>query len=196
MKPTLLSRGIKSAVLAAFDLRGYRLENANHPSVDKCVILGAPHTSNWDFVFFLGVASRMGISPVFMGKHTLFKGAQARFMRDMGGIPVDQSKRGRYVEQVVAEFARRDELALVIAPEGSRGSEGEWRSGFYNIASAAGVPIVPAWVDQNRRLGGVGEALWPSGDYKADLGKLAAFYRSVRPDCKRFERLAAIAAKP
>ena len=101
----------------------------------------------------------MGIQPAFMGKHTLFRGAQARFIWDMGGIPVDRKKRANYVAQVVAEFAHRDELALVMAPEGSRGSQGEWRSGFYNIAMGAGVPIVPAWVDQERRRGGVREPL-------------------------------------
>lgn len=110
-------------------------------------------------------------------------------MRDMGGIPVDRSRRKNYVEQVVAEFDRSEDLALVIAPEGSRGSKGEWRSGFYHIAMGAGVPIVPAWVNQRERCGGVGDTLWPSGDYISDLGKLAAFYRAKRPDCDRFQNL-------
>ena len=194
MKPSFLSRAVKSAVLAAYVSRGYKVEDAHHPGVDKCIILGAPHTSNWDFVFFLGLAERMGIRPAFMGKDTLFKGALARFMRDMGGIPVDRSRRGKYVDQVIAEFDRSEELALVIAPEGSRGSEGEWRSGFYHIAHGAGIPIVPAWVDQARRRGGVGKPLWPSGDYRSDLLKLAEFYRTKRPDCARFDKLARIAA--
>jgi len=185
---TLLSRLVRRAVLGLYRWKGWRIEG-RHPGIDKFVITGAPHTSNWDFVFFLGATNALGIRPSFMGKHTLFKGPLARFMRDMGGISVDRSKRANYVEQVVAEFDRRDDLALVIAPEGSRGSDGAWRSGFYHIALGAGVPIVPAWVDHATMRGGLGEPIWPSGDYRADLLRIAEFYRSKRPDCARFDRM-------
>jgi 1-acyl-sn-glycerol-3-phosphate acyltransferase len=114
----------------------------------------------------------------------------------MGGVPVDRSKRGsHYVEQVARAFAEADELALVVAPEGSRKSEGHWRSGFWHIARAAGVAIVPAWVNNQTMRGGLGPAIWPSDDLAADLGKLAAFYRSVRPDCARFDKLAEAAER-
>jgi len=111
------------------------------------------------------------------------------FMLDMGGIPVDRTRRANYVEQVAEAFAEADDLALVIAPEGSRTFKGSWRTGFYHIAMAAGVPIVPAWVNHKTMRGGVGKPLFPTGDYQADLAKLAAFYREKRPDCDRFVAL-------
>ena len=191
----LLSRLVRRLLIALYRWRGWRLEG-KPPVVDKFVITGAPHTSNWDFVFFLGATHELGIEPGFIGKHTLFKWPIGRFMRDMGGISVDRSKRrSNYVEQVAAEFARRDKLALVVAPEGSRRSDGHWRTGFWHIARAAGVPIVPAWVDNARMIGGIGPPIWPSDDLAADLGKLAAFYRAKLPDCTRFKRLAEAAAR-
>lgn len=183
---TLLSRLVRRLVIALYRWKGWRIEGT-HPGVDKCVLLGAPHTSNWDFVFFIGATHELGIRPSFMGKHTLFKWPMTRFMKDMGGVSVDRRKRGsNYVEQVAEEFARRDELALVIAPEGTRNSSGAWRSGFWHIARAAGVPLVPAWVNNETMRGGVGEPIWPTDDYEADLARIAAFYRSKRPDCERF----------
>lgn len=189
-RPGFLSRIAHRVLVALYRRRGYRIEGSA-PAVAKCVVLGAPHTSNWDFVFVLGAVETLGMRPAFIGKHTLFRWPMTRFMYDMGGVSVDRSRRNaNYVSQVADAFARADQLALVIAPEGSRTSHGEWRSGFWHIARAAGVPIVPAWVDQDGRRGGIGEALWPSDNFASDLAKLAAFYRSKRPDCARFERLA------
>ena len=120
-----------------------------------------------------------------MGKTSLFRWPLKRFMFDMGGVPVDRSARGNYVEAMAAAFAQAKaagrELALVIAPDGSRSSKPGWRSGFYHIALAAGVPIVPAWVDYARKTGGLGPALMPTGDYAADLARIAAFYRAMMP---------------
>lgn len=180
-RPTLLSHVVKALLLALYRWKAWDLTEL-HPVPRKCVILGAPHTSNWDFVFFLGATAQLGIKPGFMGKLSLFKWPMTRFMRDMGGVPVDRSKRANYVDQVVAAFNRRDELALVIAPEGTRGTISAWRSGFYHIAHGAGVPIVPAWVDNAAMTGGIGPAIQPSGDFAADLRRIAAFYRSVMPD--------------
>jgi len=153
------------------------------------VLVGAPHTSNWDFAVFLGATEDLGIRPSYLGKHSLFRWPLNRFMLDMGGIPVDRSKSANYVEQVVAEFGRRDELALVIAPEGTRYSDGRWKSGFYHIAVGAGVPIVLAWLDRSKRRAGIGPAIWPSGDYRADIRKIAEYYRSVWPEQPRFREI-------
>ena len=153
------------------------------------MLVGAPHTSNWDFAVFVGAVDELGIRPSYLGKHSLFRWPLKRFMLDMGGIPVDRSKSANYVDQVVAEFARRDELALVIAPEGTRDSDGHWKSGFYHIAMGAGVPIVPAWIDRERRRGALGPVIWPSGDYRADLERIAKFYREAWPEQLRFREI-------
>ena len=112
-------------------------------------------------------------------------------MLDMGGIPIDRTKRSNVVEQVAAEFERRDRLALVIAAEGTRRTDGSWKSGFYNIARAANVPIVPAWVCNERMVLGFGEPIWPTGDYGQDLLKIARFMRSKLPEYERFKVLEA-----
>lgn len=187
-RPALSSRMVQRILLGLYRWKGWKIEG-RRPDCDKFIILGAPHTSNWDFVFFLGAANQLGIKPSFMGKTSLFKWPMTNFMLDMGGVPVDRTKRGKYVEQVAAAFEASDELALVIAPEGSRTFKGAWRTGFYHIAMAAGVPIVPAWVNNKTMRGGMGEAMMPTGDYRADLAHLAAFYREKRPDCDRFVAL-------
>jgi 1-acyl-sn-glycerol-3-phosphate acyltransferase len=187
-KRSILSRIVRRIILAIYRWRGWTLDG-HLPDIPKFVIAGAPHTSNWDFVFFTGATAAEGIEPAFMGKHTLFKGVMRNFMLDMGGIPIDRTQRANVVEQVADEFARRDRLALVIAAEGTRSSRGEWKSGFYNIARAANVPIVPAWVCNTRRIVGFGPAIIPSANYGETLLEIARFMRAKLPEFERFKVL-------
>lgn len=189
-KPTLLSRIVWRVLRWLYQSQNFKLEN-HPPKLKKFILVGAPHTSNWDFVYFAGAVQEVGIKPSFIGKHTLFKWPMTRFMFDMGGMPVDRSAPRGYVNAVADRIAEADEIALVIAPEGSRTTDGRWRSGFYHIAQAAGVPIVPAWVNHETKGAGFGEAIMPSGDFNGDLAKIAEFYKSCRPDCGRFDVLAA-----
>lgn len=186
---TLLSRLVNRIILFIYRWKGWRIEGALPKNIKKYVIAGAPHTSNWDFVFFSGATKHEQVQPNFMGKHTLFQGMMKNFMLDMGGISVDRTKRADTVEQMRSEFEKREELALVIAVEGTRTSDGKWKSGFYNIAKAAGVPIVPAYADNENMIIGFGEPLFPSGNYGEDLLKLAEWFRSKLPDCDRFKVL-------
>lgn len=188
---TLLSRIVNRVILFIYRWKGWKIEGSLPRNLKKYVIAGAPHTSNWDFVFFAGATKHEAVQPNFMGKHTLFQGMMTNFMLDMGGIPVDRSKKANTVEQMKAEFERREELALVIAVEGTRSSDGKWKSGFYNIARAAGVPIVPAYADNEKMVIGFGEPLFPSGNYGEDLLKLAQWFRSKLPDYERFKVLEA-----
>ncbi len=187
-RPTLLSRLVRRFVLWLYRRWRFTLEGGP-PGAPRCVILGAPHTSNWDFVFFLGTTHAFGVAPSFMGKKSLFRWPLRRFMFDMGGVPVDRSKRGNYVAEMKAEFSRREEMRLVIAPEGTRGHVNRWRSGFYHIALAADVPIVCGWVDYPTRRGGMGPEIRPTGDFAADLKRIAEFYRSVMPDHPKLQVL-------
>ncbi len=155
------------------------------PPMRKAVLIGAPHTSNWDFVVFLGVTHAFGIGPRFMGKSSLFRWPLTRFMRDMGGAPVDRSASRNAVEQTIEAFAAHDDFHLVIAPEGTRGGANAWKTGFYHIALGAGVPIVPGHIDYDKRVAGLGDPIIPTGDYAADMARIAAFYAghgvTVRP---------------
>ena len=179
-KPSLLSRLVRGLLLWLYRTRGWKLAGSA-PASPRCVIIGAPHTSNWDFVFFVGTTHAFGLEPRFMGKASLFRWPLRRFMFDMGGVPVERATKGNYARSMIAAFAANAKFALVIAPEGTRSAVPKWRSGFYHIALGANVPIVCAWVDNETMRGGMGPEIMPSGDFAADMAKIAAFYRGVMP---------------
>jgi len=156
------------------------LHFAGLPSLQGMFVV-YPHTSNWDFVYFLGATDALNLNLSFMGKVSLFRWPFARLMRDLGGVPVDRSRSGDTVQAMADEFARRDEFMLTIAPEGTRGKAAQWKTGFYNIALRAGVPIVPAMMDYRLKIVALGPAILPSGDYGKDMAHLAAFYRDCTP---------------
>lgn len=194
-KRSILSRIVRRIILAIWYVQRWKVVDPLPRHLKKFVIAGAPHTTNWDFVFFTGATHEEGIRPNFMGKHTLFQWPMTRFMLDMGGIPVDRRSRLNATEQIAAEFERRDELALVIACEGTRKTDGTWKSGFYHIARAANVPIVPAFADNVRKIISFGEPLVPSGNYGEDLLKIAQWFRTRLPDYERFKVLEAQALR-
>ncbi|MEE9433162.1 MAG: lysophospholipid acyltransferase family protein [Sphingorhabdus sp.] len=179
-RPSPLSRFVRWLVLRAYKRYGWRAVG-EIPEPRRFVIVAAPHTSNWDFPNFLGLAGDLGIRPHFMAKQALFRWPWRRFMLDMGGVPIDRSSANNVVDQMVAEFSRRDEFMLTIAPEGTRGAVSRWRTGFYQIAVAAKVPMVMGMMDYEKKSGGLGPAIMPTGDYQADMKKIMEVYRSVVP---------------
>lgn len=179
-RPGLLSRIAKAAIVALFKMSGWRAAGRLPPG-GKYVLAGASHTSNWDFVVFLGVVEAMGIRPHYMGKHSLFRWPVRRFMLDMGGIPVDRGKRADRVKQIAAQFDAHDNFALVVAIEGTRSPTRDWKSGFYRIAIEAGVPIVCVGPDYEHKLGIIGPTIVPTGDYEKDMEPAFAFFKSLMP---------------
>lgn len=176
----LASRIMKAALLGLYRRNGWRAEGTP-PDPRRCVIIAAPHTSNWDFLYYLGLTQDLGIHAHFMAKKELFRWPMGNFLREMGGIEVDRTKSGNYVQAMIDEFARRDEFMLTIAPEGTRGSVRQWRTGFYHIALGAGVPMVCGLMDYRRKVGGLGPAIMPTGDYAADMQRIDAFYKQTTP---------------
>ena len=146
------------------------------PEDHRCILIGAPHTSNWDFLYLLLVSWSMGMDVKWVGKHTLFRPPFGGLMRVLGGVPVDRRARHGAVGQLADEFARRDHLILTVAPEGTRSKVPYWKSGFYEIARAAGVPIATGYLDYARKEGGIGPLVMPTGDRKADMDRLREFY--------------------
>lgn len=181
---------MRAVLLFFYHLQGWKLEGGG-PQSRRCIIIGAPHTTNWDFIFFAGATHELGLHAGFMGKDTLFRWPMGRFMREMGGVPVVRSSRQNYVEQMIEAFRTRDELMLVIAPEGTRKQARRWKSGFYHIAVGAGVPIVLGWLDYKTRRGGLGPEMMMTGDYSADMARIRAFYEERLPG---HPQLAAITA--
>jgi 1-acyl-sn-glycerol-3-phosphate acyltransferase len=163
-----------------FKRQGWRV-TGTAPDPRKFVIIAAPHTSNWDFVFFLGAADGLGLNLSFMGKSSLFRWPFEGMMREMGGIPVERGSRQNYVEQMAAEFSARDEFMLTIAPEGTRGAVRTWKTGFYRIALAAKVPMCCATMDYAKKVVDLGPAVWPTGDYEKDMLAIREHYLGCTP---------------
>ncbi|WP_286694847.1 lysophospholipid acyltransferase family protein [Spongiibacter sp. UBA1325] len=151
------------------------------PEHKKCVLIAVPHTSNWDFPTMMVIAFVLGLDVHWMGKHTLFpRGPLGAIMKWFGGIAVDRRKNHNMVEQMAEEFSQRDEMMLIITPEGTRSAVNRWKGGFYHIAQAAGVPVILGYVDSNTKTMGLGPAFFPTGGYDADLAEIANFYKGMR----------------
>jgi 1-acyl-sn-glycerol-3-phosphate acyltransferase len=156
-------------------LTGWAFEGTVPPS-RRYVLIAAPHTSNWDFVYMMAMALSLGIRLNWMGKASLFASPLGGVFRALGGIPTYGDLRANVVEQSVARFREPGDLVLAVPAEGSRRHATHWRSGFYHIARLAEVPIVLGYLDYERKRGGLGPEIRPSGDAKADMDLIRAFY--------------------
>ncbi len=159
-------------------LMGWKIEGEGH-KVPRCVVIGAPHTSNWDFVYVLAITFSLRLNAYWLGKHTLFKFPFYRIMRFLGGIPVDRSRGQGAAREALTAFANSDELRIVIPPEGTRSKVRAWKKGFYKIAEAANVPVVLGFLDFKRKVGGFGPAINLTGDMEADLARIRDFYQGM-----------------
>jgi 1-acyl-sn-glycerol-3-phosphate acyltransferase len=146
------------------------------PVPDRCVVIAAPHTSNWDFPVTMAMAEVKGVPIRWLGKAQMFNKVLGPLFRAMGGISVERESPKGLVGDLAAEFARHERLALVVPAEGTRDAVEYWKSGFYRIAQLADVPIVCAYVDKATRSGGFGPVITPSGDVRADMDLIRAFY--------------------
>jgi 1-acyl-sn-glycerol-3-phosphate acyltransferase len=172
---------VKRRFVHWFERGGWTCEGAL-PLPAKAVVMGAPHTSNWDFLVFVGAMERLEREASYIGKASLFRwGPMARFMRGLGGIPVERTVRNDLVAQVSLQLRAAERMLLVIAPEGTRHPTSHWRMGFYRIALAAGVPIVPAGPDYHRKAAVFSAPIMPTGDAEADLEPAWAFFRTLVP---------------
>jgi 1-acyl-sn-glycerol-3-phosphate acyltransferase len=160
-------------------LAGWRVDG-EFPDRPKLVAIAAPHTSNWDFIVGILVVFALGLRVRFLAKHTLFNPWLGWLMRWCGGIPVVRDTPQGAVTDAVEMIAREERILLGIAPEGTRKRGTAWRSGFYNIALAAKVPILPAAFDFGRKSLRLSPVFEPTGSYEADLATLQALYVGVR----------------
>lgn len=172
------SRGLARVFLR---LLGWQLVG-RFPDLPKMVLIGAPHTSNWDGVLGLATLMALGLRARTMIKDSAFKGPLGLLLRWFGAIPIDRHSSKGVVEQSIDAFASSPQCLLLIAPEGTRDGASEWKRGFWHIARGAGVPVLPAAIDYRAKTITFGELLESGGDYQADLSTLLAFYaRHSRP---------------
>jgi len=177
--PGIAARLVRRVLIALYRHGGWT-SVGTVPEPQRFVLIAVPHTSNWDFPNFLGVTHALGIRTHFMAKASLFRWPMGNFMRQVGGVCLDRSASKDTVQQMIGEFARRDAFVLTIAPEGTRGAVEKWRTGFYQIALGANVPIVCGFMDYPTRTSGLGPIIVPTGDFEADMAPAFAFYRTIR----------------
>lgn len=183
MKTTIFNTPIVSPLLrfisnSIMRLLGWRVDG-KLPSLPKYVLIGAPHTSNWDFVLFLGIIFHLKASASYMGKAELFRNPFGWFFYFCGGIPVDRKKSSGLVEQMVEASNKSSQFILTIAPEGTRHKVSEWKLGFYHIAKGAGIPIVMAKVDGAKKTVHVGEVFHPTENMEADVQAIQDAFKGI-----------------
>lgn len=175
--PALLSSSPGGLLSRAWlrTLGGWRYEG-ELPAPRKAVCLAVPHTANLDGLLLVLLAHSVGLEISWMVKDVWTRAPVGWLVKGVGGVGIDRSRAHGMVQQMATEFERREELYLVIPPEGTRSRVDHWKSGFYRIARAAGVPVLPGYLDYRRRVGGFGEPIALTGDVRADMDRIRAFY--------------------
>jgi len=167
-------------LLSKFTLKffGWKMET-EIPDIKKCIMIGAPHTSNYDFyvsmLFFLSIGMKIS----FLIKKEVFVFPIAGLIKKLGGIPVDRKKKNSLIEQLTELFESREKLFLLITPEGTRSRNENWKKGFYYIAKATNVPIALSYMDYKYKTLGIGPVFNASDDVEADLIKVKKYYQNI-----------------
>lgn len=173
----IINRVLRGLSVLYLKLAGWKVEGALPPQGQKCVLIAAPHTSNWDLPYTLMVAFVLRLDVVWMGKQQLFGAPFGALMRWLGGIAVQRERStGLVAASVQALHAAQRPIQLIVPPEGTRDKTRYWKTGFYYIALGAKVPIVMAYMDYERRISGLGPVFQPTGDLEADMRAIKAFY--------------------
>jgi 1-acyl-sn-glycerol-3-phosphate acyltransferase len=173
--PLRHSPALRALGRVALRLAGWRIVG-ELPSIPKFVIVVAPHTSNWDFPIGVAAMFALDLDVTWLGKDSLFRGPHARVLRWLGGRPVKRDAPEGLVAEVAAAVRDESRFILALAPEGTRRRVDQWKTGFYRIAEAAGVPIVPVWLDWQRHEIGIGHPLMPAGAMEAEVAALQSQY--------------------
>lgn len=160
-----------------FWVSGWKIANPPPKELKKCVLLAAPHTSNFDFIYGRFGATILGMKTRFLIKKEAFKGPVGWLVKQAGGIPVDRKRNNKILEHMSDLFEKNESFYLMVTPEGTRKLVKKWRKGFYAIAMEANVPIGCVYLDYRKREVGLGLVIHPSGDFEKDLAKIQAFYR-------------------
>jgi len=162
-------------------LLGWQLHGELSPQAVRCVVIAAPHTSNWDFPFTLLAAFGLGMRIRWLGKAALFRPPFGWLMRWLGGIPVHRERANNLIAaSVLALKEAPGPLQLVVAPEGTRSRAAQWKAGFHHIARGAGLPVQLSYLDWGTRTCGLGPLVEPTEDTEGDIAGIRAFYAPFR----------------
>lgn len=149
------------------------------PGIGKAVLVAAPHTSNWDFPVTVLAAWAADLKLHWLGKNGLFRWPLGWLLRGLGGVPVERSRATGLVGQLAERYAASERLIIAVPPSGTRSKRPRWKSGFYHIAREAGVHMLCAYVDYTKKQICFGPTFVPTGDVKADMDRIRAFFVGV-----------------
>ncbi|KAA3661268.1 MAG: acyltransferase [Chloroflexi bacterium] len=150
------------------------------PNLSKMVLVGAPHTSNWDFILTICTMFALGIQLNWLAKDSLFRNPFGGIFRYLGGIGVNRRVSTNLVDAVVNEFKKRESIVLAIMPEGTRSKVRRWKTGFYYMATQASVPILLITFDYGRKIMKIGPAINPTGDIETDLPHIQSYFKDIK----------------
>ena len=165
-----------------FKISGWKVIRHLPKDILKCVIIGAPHTSNWDFIYAMGALKEMNIQTRFTIKKEWFRFPFKALMTSLGALAIDRGTnpdgtRKGTVDAIVDLFNARKNLLLVITPEATRSRNDKWKTGFYHVALKANVPIALGFLDYSKKECGIDTLIYPTGNYNADMKLIMDFYK-------------------
>jgi len=152
----------------------------NFPDAKRYVVIAVPHTSNWDFPLGILYIVSSGVPFRYMGKDALFKWPHKYLFKALGGFAVDRGNKTKFTTKMADFINSQDEIALALAPEGTRSNIKYWRTGFYYIALEANIPIALAYFDYTKKEVGIGSSFMPSGDINADMQIIRDYYQNIK----------------
>ncbi len=169
----------------SLNLMGWQIDNHWDLNIDQCVMIAAPHTSNWDALYARLALKALGVNVRITIKDSYMKFPFGPFVRAMGGIGInrrpkqDGEARQSMVELMADLFKHHPKLVMLVTPEGTRAKQEKWKTGFYHVAMQAGVPIALAYMDYVQKKTGVGKIVYPTGDYEKDMAEIMGFYAQI-----------------
>lgn len=162
-----------------FKMRGWKTGAPVPPELKKCVMIVAPHTSGWDFIYGAAAKSLLGFDAKYLAKKELFRWPLKKMFIQLGGVPVDRGKHNGMVEAMIDYLNKNERAIVVFPPEGTRKRTTRWKKGFYHVAMGANVPIIMAYIDFKQKKAGMGPYFMPSGDIQQDFKRIAGFYKDI-----------------
>lgn len=169
-----------------FRLWGFKIVTPPDFNIPKCVVVAAPHTSNWDAIIGFAYYDIVGIPIRVTIKHNFMKFPYSLVFKPLGGIAIDRRPKEKggqkksMTEAMIDLFNGREKLNLLVTPEGTRSKVTKWKTGFYYVALGAKVPIALGYIDYEKKEAGIGKIIYPTGDIKKDMKEVMDFYRNIK----------------
>lgn len=173
---------LRQFCLLIFRITGWKLDMNVPPQIKRCIVIAAPHTSNWDYWYAMATFIIYRLKIRYAIKKEWMRFPFSLLTGPLGGIAIDRSdkkegtQRLSHSEAMTTLFKENEELILLLTPEGSRSRNENWRTGFYHVAKEAGVPILLGYVDYKEKKAGIGKAIYPTDMHK-DMQEIMEFYK-------------------